>query len=84
MTRGTKTYRGLTLDNVLHSQDEGDIHFNLYVPNNYRGTEEVASLVTLGVKPTSYFSAGGVDNQHGGGGFLFCRDPNIMGWLFGR
>lgn len=239
MTRGTKTYRGFTLDNVLHSQDEGDIHFNLYVPDSYRrtesaalfvtlpgyqglyfqgvganvrtedfgfeaqgydgsmivlapqlsdwgeasarqtialvewmlrayaidtrriylegysgggetlslvmgmrpqlftrvlfcasrwdgdlnalaaarvpvymvigesdeyygsgcakqaadelreiyrgqglGDEEVAALVALDVKPASYFTAGGVDNQHGGGGFLFCRDPGIMGWLF--
>ncbi|WP_322354128.1 prolyl oligopeptidase family serine peptidase [Paratractidigestivibacter sp.] len=43
---------------------------------------EVASLVALDVKPASYFEAGGVSNQHGRGGALFCRDPQIMGWLF--
>ncbi|WP_322154828.1 prolyl oligopeptidase family serine peptidase [Paratractidigestivibacter sp.] len=43
---------------------------------------EVASLVALDVKPASYFEAGGVSNQHGHGGALFCRDPQIMGWLF--
>ena len=44
---------------------------------------EVARLVTLDVKPSSYFAAGNVSNQHGHGGALFCRDPQIMGWLFG-
>ena len=44
---------------------------------------EVACLVTLDVKPSSYFAAGNVSNQHGHGGALFCRDPQIMGWLFG-
>ncbi len=44
--------------------------------------DEIAHLVTLDVKPASYFAAGGVTNQHGHGGALFCRDPQIMGWLF--
>ena len=44
---------------------------------------EVARLVTLDVKLSSYFAAGNVSNQHGHGGALFCRDPQIMGWLFG-
>ncbi len=43
---------------------------------------QISKLVTLDVKPTSYFSAGGVSNQHGHGGALFCRDNEIMGWLF--
>lgn len=33
-------------------------------------------------KAASYFADGGVTNQHGGGGKLFCHDPQIMGWLF--
>ena len=50
-----------------------------------RGLEEdeIARLVTLDVKPASYFAAGNVTNQRGHGGALFCRDPQIMGWLFG-
>ena len=35
------------LDNVLHSQSEGDIHFNLYVPDGYDAAREVALFVTL-------------------------------------
>lgn len=46
--------------------------------------EEIADLVVLDVKPASYFADGGVANQHGGGGALFCRDAQIMGWLFDR
>lgn len=45
---------------------------------------EMEALVILDVKPTAYFTAGGVANQHGGGGGLFCRDDAIMGWLFGN
>lgn len=44
---------------------------------------DIAELITLDVKPASYFTNGGVSNQHGGGGTLFCRDTRIMNWLFG-
>lgn len=44
--------------------------------------DEIGRLVTLDVKDDAYFSAAGVTNQHGGGGALFCRDEQIMGWLF--
>ena len=30
-----------------------------------------------------YFDEGGVENQHGGG-LLFSRDKDIMGWLFSQ
>ena len=46
--------------------------------------DEIANLMVLDVKPASYFEAGGVTNQHGQGGALFCRDAQIMGWLFER
>lgn len=34
VTPGTEQYRGFTLDNVLHSPTEGDIHFNMKLPDN--------------------------------------------------
>ena len=46
--------------------------------------DKIDQLVKLDVKPASYFEEGGVTNQHGGGGALFCRDQEIMGWLFGQ
>ena len=39
VTRSEKTYRDFSLDNVLHRPDEGDIHFNLHVPEPYDGTK---------------------------------------------
>lgn len=35
------------LDNVYHSPDNGDIHFNLYIPNAYTGEEAYGLYVTL-------------------------------------
>lgn len=34
VTAETETYRQFVLDNVLHSDTEGDIHYNLYVPED--------------------------------------------------
>lgn len=45
---------------------------------------EIDRLLVLDIKPTSYFSSEGISNQHGYGGYLFVRDKNIMGWLFGH
>lgn len=47
------------------------------------GEEEVSRLVTLDVKPASYFGETGRKNgQHMTGGVLFPHDEEIMGWLF--
>lgn len=45
---------------------------------------EIDRLLVLDIKPTSYFSSEEISNQHGYGGYLFVRDKNIMGWLFGQ
>ena len=45
--------------------------------------DEISALVTLDVKPTSYFGETGERyGQHAGGGALFPHDEQIMGWLF--
>ena len=41
VTPGSEEYRGFVLDNVLHSQDEGDIHYNVYIPDAYDGTKKL-------------------------------------------
>ena len=46
VTEGTEEYRGFTLDNELHSEIEGDIHFNLYVPDSYDGSTPYALFMT--------------------------------------
>lgn len=43
----TEEYRGFTFDNILHSESEGDIHFNLYVPDSYDGSEPYALFFTF-------------------------------------
>ena len=47
VTRGTETYRYFSVDNVLHSQSEGDISFCLYVPDGYDGKKPYALFVQL-------------------------------------
>lgn len=47
--------------------------------------EKIAELVTLDVKAEEYFieaELGDPDDQHGTGSALFCRDEQVMGWLF--
>ena len=59
VTAGTQTYRGFLLDNVYHSPDDGDIHFNLYIPASYDGSEPYALYITLpGYEGLYRFGAG--------------------------
>ena len=59
VTEGTEEYRGFTLDNVLHSEAEGDIHFNLYVPDSYDGSRPYAAFFTLPGYEGLYFQGVG-------------------------
>lgn len=59
VTAGTQVYRGFILDNVYHSPDDGDIHFNLYIPASYDGGEPYALYITLpGYEGLYRFGAG--------------------------
>lgn len=44
---------------------------------------QIDKLLVLDVKEHSYFTAGGITVEHGGG-ILFAQDDNIMGWLFAQ
>ncbi len=59
VTAGSEEYRGFILDNVLHSQSEGDIHYNVYIPDSYDGTKKYALYVTLPGYQGLYFQGGG-------------------------
>lgn len=59
VTEGTEEYRGFTLDNVLHSQAEGDIHYNLYIPDSYDGEVPCAIFFTLPGYEGLYFQGVG-------------------------
>ena len=47
VTAGTEEYRGFIVDNVLHSLSNGDIHYNVYIPDSYNGKTEYALFITL-------------------------------------
>lgn len=47
ITEGTENYRGFVIDNVFHSASEGDIHYNVYIPESYDGSEPYALYFTL-------------------------------------
>ncbi|GAA6492703.1 hypothetical protein K280104A7_22670 [Candidatus Bariatricus faecipullorum] len=56
---GTEEYRGFLLDNVLHSGENGDIHYNLYVPESYDGSRPYALFITLSGYEGLYFQGVG-------------------------
>ncbi len=47
VTVGTETYNGFVVDNVYHSPNNGDIHYNVCVPESYDGNEPYALFFTL-------------------------------------
>lgn len=59
VTEGTREYRGFTLDNVLHSESSGEIHYNLYVPDSYDGSTPYALFFTLPGYEGLYFQGVG-------------------------
>lgn len=56
---GTEYYRGFLLDNVFHSETEGDIHYNVYIPKDYDGSEAYALFLTLPGYQGLYFQGVG-------------------------
>lgn len=47
VTEGTEEYRSFVIDNVFHSVSEGDIHYNVYIPESYDGSRPYALYFTL-------------------------------------
>ena len=61
VTYGTESYRGFLLDNVYHSPSDGEIHFNVYIPESYTGSEPYALYFTLPGYEGLYFQGVGVN-----------------------
>lgn len=59
VTTGTETYRDFILDNAFHSKDNGDIHYNVYIPDSYDGSVPYALYVTLPGYQGLYFQGVG-------------------------
>ncbi len=47
ITAGTESYRGFSVDNVYHSAQNGDIHYNVYFPKHCGSSEKYALYITL-------------------------------------
>ena len=61
VTEGSDSYRGFVLDNVYHSESNGDIHYNLYVPESYDGSRPYALFVSLPGYEGLYFQGVGTN-----------------------
>lgn len=63
VTEGTEIYRGFVVDNVFHSVNDGDIHFNVYIPESYDGGAPYALYFTLPGYEGLHFQGAGVNIQ---------------------
>lgn len=88
--QGTSKYRDFVLDNVLHSETEGDIHYNVYIPEDYDGTESYALFMTLPGYQGLYFQGVGQNVMTEEFGFM-ARDyipkmiivaPQLNDWQY--
>ena len=61
VTTGSVEDRGFMLDNVLHNEAQGDIHFSLYVPESYDGSQPVPLYIALPGWEGLYFQGVGAD-----------------------
>lgn len=62
---GTKMKEEFIVDNVLHSDTQGDIHFSIYIPESYDGSEPYALFVTLPGWEGLYFQGVGANLVEG-------------------
>ena len=56
---GTLVERDMIVDNVLHSEQQGEIHFSCYIPDSYDGSKPYALFVTLPSWEGLYFQGVG-------------------------
>lgn len=61
LEQGTRTERGMIVDNTLHTDDLGDIHFSSYIPDSYDGSEPYALFLTLPGWEGLYFQGVGAN-----------------------
>lgn len=61
VTAGTEVYQGFLMDNVLHAGDAGDVHFHIYVPDSYDGSEPYPLFLTMSGYGGMYFQGVGAN-----------------------
>lgn len=88
VTNGADTYRGFSVNNILHSENNSDIHFNLYVPKTYDGSKAYALFITLPGYEGLYFQGVGVNIRQENFSFeaqkynsnMIIVAPQLNGW----
>lgn len=87
ITLGTIEERGFVVDNVLHSQQNGDIHFSSYVPAEYDGSTPYALFITLPGWEGLYFQGVGANLQEDYGDMaqeyvsdMIVLSPQLSDW----
>ncbi len=63
VTEGMEEYQGFQMDNVLHAERDGDIHYHIYVPDSDGSNGPYALYVTLPGYGGLYFQGVGVNLQ---------------------
>lgn len=69
VTPGKERYRNFVIDNVFHSGTEGDIHYNVYIPESYDGSRPYALYFTLPGYEGLYFQGVAANLHSEGFGF---------------
>lgn len=69
VTDGTEEYRGFLIDNIFHSVSEGNIHYNVYIPESYDGSKPYALYFTLPGYEGLYFQGVAVNLKSEAFGF---------------
>lgn len=63
VTEGTENYRDFAVDNVLHSHESGDIHYCVFIPNEYDGSKAYGLYITLPGYQGLYFQGAAMNIQ---------------------
>lgn len=61
VTEGTETYRDFIVDSVLHSEELGDIHYCVKIPDSYDGSTPYSLYITLPGYEGLYFQGAGIN-----------------------
>ena len=87
VTLGTIEERGFVVDNVLHSQQDGNIHFSSYIPADYDGSTPYALFITLPGWEGLYFQGVGANLQEDYGDMaqeyvsdMIVLSPQLSDW----
>lgn len=78
ITPGTEKQREFVNDNVLHSAENGEIHFSRYIPESYDGTRPYALFITLPGWEGLYYQGVGANMAENFGTEAISWNPEMI------